>query len=276
MGGFLALAAGSCWGIGDFLGGLSAKRIHVLTVLLVSQAIGAVGIAVWTGVVGEPFPGVVEVAPAVGAGVAGLVGLGALYRGLAIGAMGIVAPISAAAPVIPLGVDLARGDVPSPVQWAGVALVLAGVAVVSREPTHGSRRFAVGAGLAVLAAVGFGCFYVALDAAAAASVPWAVLVARWTGVAIVLVVALAVAAPVRPPSALLPALGGVALFDTAANVLLATATTKTAAGIVAVLTSVYPLVTIVLARLVLGEQLSASRRAGGLVALSGAALVAGG
>ncbi|HSJ93193.1 MAG TPA: EamA family transporter, partial [Gaiellaceae bacterium] len=129
MGGFLALAAGASWGIGDFLGGLSAKRTHVLTVLLVSQALGAVGIAAWTGIAGEPFPGLVGVAPAVGAGIAGLVGLGALYRGLAIGAMGIVAPISAAAPVIPLSVDLARGDAPGPVQWAGVALVLAGVAV---------------------------------------------------------------------------------------------------------------------------------------------------
>lgn len=276
MGGFLALSAGASWGIGDFLGGLSAKRAHVLTVLLVSQALGAIGIAVWTGIAGQPFPGLVEVAPAVGAGVAGLVGLGALYRGLAIGAMGIVAPISAAAPVIPLTVDLARGDAPSPLQWAGVALVLAGVAVVSREPTHGERRFAAGVGLAVIAAVGFGCFYVTLDLAAEESVPWAVLVARWTGVAIVLVVAIAVAAPVRPPAALFPALAAVAVFDTTANVLLATATTKAAAGVVAVLTSVYPLVTILLARLVLGEQLNASRRAGGLVALGGAALVAAG
>jgi drug/metabolite transporter (DMT)-like permease len=276
MGGLLALGAGGCWGIGDFLGGLSTKRAHVLTVLLVSQTIGAVGITAWTLAGSSAFPGLVEVAPAVGAGLAGLVGLGALYRGLAIGAMGIVAPISAAAPVIPLGVDLLRGDVPSALQWAGVALVLAGVAVVSREPAHGERRFAVGVGLALVAALGFGCFYVALDAAASESVPWAVLVARWTGVAIVFVVAFAMTAPVRPPAALLPALVGVALFDTGANVLLAAATTKTAAGIVAVLTSVYPLVTIALARLVLGEQLSASRRAGGLVALSGAALVAAG
>lgn len=276
MGGLLALGAGACWGVGDFLGGLSTKRAHVLTVLLVSQALGAVGITAWTLAGGGSFPGLVEIAPAVGAGIAGLVGLGALYRGLAIGAMGIVAPISAAAPVIPLGVDLLRGDVPGALQWIGVALVLTGVAVVSREPTHGERRFAVGVGLALVAALGFGCFYVALDAAAEESVPWAVLVARWTGVVVVLVVAVAVAAPVRPPTALLPALGGVALFDTSANVLLAAATTKTAAGIVAVLTSVYPLVTIVLARFVLGEQLSASRRVGGLIALGGAALVAAG
>lgn len=276
MGGLLALTAGACWGIGDFLGGLTTKRVHVLTVLLVSQAIGLVGLALWVGALREPFPGLLAVAPALGAGAAGFVGLGALYRGLAIGAMGIVAPISAAAPVIPLTVDLARGSGPSSLQWAGVVLVLTGVAVVSREPTHGERRFAVGVGLAVLAALGFGFFFVTLDAAADESVPWAVLVARGSGVLFVLVVVLAVTAPLRPPRVVLPALVGVGVFDTGANALIATASTTSAAGIVAVLSSIYPLVTIVLARVVLGERLSVSRRVGGLVALSGAALVAAG
>jgi uncharacterized membrane protein len=276
MGALLALVAGGCWGVGDFLGGLSSKRAHLLTVLLVSQTVGLAGLVAWVALLGEPFPGVVEVLPALGAGVAGFVGLGALYRGLAIGAMGIVAPISAAAPVIPLAVDLVRGSTPSATQWIGVALVLTGVAVVSREPTHGERRFALGAGLAALAALGFGFFFVTLDAASDESVPWAVLVARASGVLLVGVVALALAAPIRPSRAVLPALVGVGFFDTTANALIATATTTSAAGIVAVLSSIYPLVTIVLARVVLGERLSASRRAGGLVALTGAALVAAG
>lgn len=276
MGPLLALAAGGCWGIGDFLGGLSSKRAHVLTVLLVSQTVGLVGLVLWVALLAEPFPGVVELLPALGAGLAGFVGLGALYRGLAIGAMGIVAPISAAGPVIPLAVDLVRGSAPSPAQWVGVALVLTGVAVVSREPTHGERRFAVGVGLAVLAALGFGFFFVTLDAASDESVPWAVLVARASGVLLVLVVALALSAPLRPTRAVFPALVGVGIFDTTANALIATATTSSAAGIVAVLSSIYPLMTIALARVVLGERLSASRRVGGLVALSGAALVAGG
>lgn len=276
MGPLLALGAGCCWGVGDFLGGLSTKRAHVLTVLLVSQTIGLVGLVLWVAVLGAPFPGVVEVLPALGAGLAGFVGLGALYRGLAIGAMGIVAPISAAGPLIPLAVDLARGSVPSPAQWVGVVLVLAGVAVVSREPTHGERRFAVGVGLAVLAALGFGFFFVTLDAASDASVPWAVLVARASGVLFVLLAVLALSAPLRPSRSVLPALVGVGIFDTTANALIATATTSSAAGIVAVLTSIYPLVTIVLARVLLGERLSASKRMGGLVALSGVALVAGG
>jgi drug/metabolite transporter (DMT)-like permease len=276
MGGLLALTAGACWGVGDFLGGLSSRRTHVLTVLLVSQTVGLVGLVLWVAFAGEPFPGVVELLPALAAGLAGFVGLGALYRGLAIGAMGIVAPISAAAPVIPLAVDLAQGSTPTATQWIGVALVLAGVAVVSREPTHGERRFAVGVGLAVLAAVGFGFFFVSLDAASDESVPWAVLVARASGVVLVLATVLAISAPLRPSRSVLPALVGVGVFDTTANALIATATTSSAAGIVAVLSSIYPLVTIVLARLVLRERLNASRRAGGLVALGGAALVAAG
>jgi drug/metabolite transporter (DMT)-like permease len=157
-----------------------------------------------------------------------------------------------------------------------VALVLVGVAVVSREPAAGERRLAVGVGLALLAAVGFGFFFVFLDAASDESVPWAVLVARGSGVLLVLAVALAVSAPLRPSARLLPAIAGVGLFDTSANALIATATTVTPAGIVAVLSSIYPLGTILLARLVLGERLSITRRAGGFVALTGAALVAAG
>ena len=272
----LALGGAACWGIGDFLGGLSSRRAHVLTVLVVSQAIGLAGIALWVGLLGDPFPGVLEILPAVGAGVAGIVGLAALYRGLSIGAMGIVAPVSAAAPVVPLTADLARGITPSAVQWAGVALVLAGVATVSREPSTGDRRFAAGVGLAAIAALGFGLFFVAIDVAADESASWAVLVARAAAVAVVLVAAVAASAPLAAPRTLLPALIGVAVFDTGANVLIATATTTGAAGIVAVLSSLYPVVTILLARLVLGERLSTSRRVGGGVALGGAALVASG
>ncbi|MCS7006133.1 MAG: DMT family transporter [Gaiellaceae bacterium] len=276
MGGALALVAAVCWGIGDFLGGLSSKRLHVLTVLLVSQALGFAGLAVWVAALRDPFPGLAELLPALAAGAAGFIGLGALYRGLAIGAMGIVAPISAAGPVIPLAVDLAQGRAPSSVQWLGVALVLVGIAVVSHEPARGERVVAAGVGLALLAASGFGFFFVFLDAASDESVPWAVLVARGSGVVLVLAVVLAVSAPLRPPRRSLAPLAGVGVFDTSANALIAAATTVTAAGVVAVLSSLYPLGTIILARLVLGERLSITRRAGGLVALAGAALVAAG
>jgi len=272
----LALGGAACWGVGDFLGGLSSRRLAVLTVLVVSQAIGLAGMLVWVVADGEPFPGIVELLPAAAAGIAGLVGLAALYRGLAVGAMGIVAPISAASPIVPLAVDASKGVVPAALQWLGIALVLAGIVTLSREPSAGSGRMAAGAGLAMLAALGFGLFVVGLDAGADESAAWAVVAARATAISIALPAALVTRSSLRPPRGALPMLVGVGVFDTGANVLVATATTHGAAGIVAVLGALYPVVTVILAWVVLGERLSPTKRAGGAIALAGAAFVAAG
>ncbi len=273
----LALGGALCWGTADFLGGLASRRIAVLTVLVVSQAIGLAGIALWVVLTSQPFPGATELLPAAGAGVAVLIGVGALYRGLAIGAMGIVAPISAAGPVVPLAVDATHGTTPSTLQWLGIGFILAGIATLSREPSGaGGKQLAAGAGLAAVAALGFGLFVVGIDAASDESATWAVLVARFVSVSLVVVAAVVTSAAFRPPRPLLPMLVAIGLIDTGANVLVATATTHGAAGIVGVLSSLYPVVTVVLAWLVLGERLSAAKRLGGAVALAGAAFVAAG
>ena len=277
MAAVLALGGALCWGVGDFLGGLAARRLAVLAVLVVSQAIGLAGLLLWVAASRDAFPGIDELLPAVGAGIAGLVGLGALYRGLAAGAMGIVAPISAASPLVPLAVDASKGDVPAALQWLGIALVLAGITVLAKEPSvDGRQRMAAGAGLAVLAALGFGLFVVGIDAGADESAAWAMVAARITSVSVGVVAALVMSTSLRPPRTLLPMLVGVGIFDTGASVLVAAATTHDAAGIVAVLSALYPVVTVVLAWLVLGERLSRAKRAGGVVALTGAALVAAG
>lgn len=275
MAALLALGGALSWGAGDFLGGLASRRIAVLTVLAVSQAIGLAGIALWIWFADEPFPGMVELLPAAAAGLAGISGLAALYRGLAVGAMGIVAPISAASPVVPLGVDAARGTVPSALQWLGIGLVLTGIVTLSRESSgRGTQRVAAGAGLALLAALGFGAFIVGLDAGADESATWAVAAARATSVGAAVVVAMVLSTSLRPPMGLLPLLVGIGLFDTGANILVALATTYGSAGVVAVLSAMYPIVTVVLARVVLGERLDASKRVGGVIALTGAVLVA--
>ncbi len=277
MAALLALGGALCWGVGDFLGGLASRRLAVITVLAVSQAIGLAGLLLWVLVAGDAFPGISQLLPAAAAGIAGLVGLGALYRGFAIGAMGIVAPISAASPIVPLAVDATRGDTPAAVQWLGIALVLTGIGVLSREtPGAGQRRVAAGAGLAVIAAVGFGLFVVGLDAGADESAAWAVVAARTASVSIAVAVALITTTSLQPPRRLFPMLVGTGVFDTGANVLVAAATTHGAAGIVAVFGALYPVVTIVLAWAVLGERLSRSKRVGGVIALAGAAFVAGG
>ena len=275
MAALLALAGALGWGVGDFLGGIAARRLPVLTVLLVSQAVGLLGVSVWVLASGDPFPGAGELLPAAAAGITAMVGLAALYRGFAIGAMGIVAPISAASPIVPLAVDTANGRAPTPTQWAGIALVVSGIVALSREPSvPGRPRVAAGAGLALVAALGFGLFFLGIDAGADKSTAWAVAAARGASVPIVLIGALATGATLRPDRRLLPLLVGVGVFDTSANVLVAAATTAGAVGIVAVLGSLYPITTILLAWLVLGERLGTAKRVGGGVALVGAALVA--
>ena len=277
MAALAALAAAVLWGLGDFLGGVASRRIAVLAVLAISQGVGLAGVLVWVVLADEPFPGVAALLPAVAAGTAGLVGLGALYRGFAVGAMGIVAPISAAGPVVPLAVDVGRGEAPGPVQWLGVVLVLAGIVTLSREPAAaGERRVAEGVGMALVSALAFGAFFVGIDAAADDSVPWAVGAARFASVGLAFAAVGLTRTSLRPTRNLLPLLVAVGAFDTGANISVAFGTTQGSAGIVAILSALYPVVTILLARLLLREELSAARRAGGGIALAGAALVAAG
>ena len=242
----LALFGAASWGIGDFFGGVAARRTHVLTVLVTSQAIGLLGAAAWALASADARPAVVDLLPAVGAGVCGGIGLAAL-TGMAVGAMGIVAPVSAASPVVPLLVDLGRGISPSTLQWAGIVGVLGGIVVLARDPTSAyAPRLAAGVALALVAAAAFGLFVVGLDASADESVPWTVFAARGTSTVFALALALSTSVAIRPPNPLLPTIAAVGVFDTTANVLVAFATTKGSAGVVAVLSALYPIATIVL------------------------------
>lgn len=274
----LALLGAASWGVGDFFGGVAARRAHVLTVLVVSQAVGLAGAAIWVLASADPLPAAADLLPALGAGLCGAVGLAALYRGMAVGAMGIVAPISAASPVVPLLVDLGRGVRPAALQWLGIAVVLAGIVLLAREPggAAGSSRLATGVTLALVAALAFGLFVVGLDAAADASVPWTIVAVRTASTSFALVLALVARATLRPPARLLPLIVAVGVFDTVANVLVAYAVTLGSAGVVAVLSALYPVTTILLARLALGERLDGARRLGAGLALGGAAVVAAG
>ena len=144
-----------------------------------------------------------------------------------------------------------------------MVVVLGGIALLAREPGARLRGgLAAGVPLALVAASGFGLFFVGLDAAADGGVPWTIFTARSTSTVLAAGIALMLAISVVPPRRLLPTVVAVGLFDTAANVLVAFATTRGSVGIVAVLSALYPVVTIVLARLVLGERLDGARRVG--------------
>ncbi len=272
----LALGAAVSYGVGDFLGGLSARRAHVLTVLALSQLVGAVAVAVWAAIAREDFLGGSAVAAAMAAGLCGAVGLAALYRGMAIGVMGVVAPISAAAAAIPFAVGVAQGERPSAVQVLGAVVALAGLALISRTPGTLGGGLAAGVGLALLAAGGFGFYFVFLDHAAHDSVPWSVLVARVTSTTLALGAVLALGVAVVPARRLVPAIVAVGVCDTSANVLFALATTRGLVSVVSVLTSLYPAVTVGLAAAVLHERLTGQQLAGAAAVLGGAAAIAAG
>lgn len=276
----LALCVAALWGTADFLGGFATRQISVLTVLFWSQLIGLAGLAVWV-VASEPeWPGG-GMWPVVVGGIAEIAGLGCLYRGLAIGAMGIVAPISAAmSPVVPLAFDLVRGHPPVTAQWFGIAFALVGIVLVSREPgsirTQGVGRppIAAGVGLALLAALGFGIFIVGLGEASQESKSWAVAVTQLTAVSVLVVALLSTRTVPRATKALLPLILAVGIFGSLGNALIALAASQGAIGIIAVLSSLYPITTILLARALLQERLGTTRTVGGLIALGGAALIA--
>ena len=267
----LALGASVLWGVGDFLGGVTSRRLATLAVLAVSQAAGLVGILIVASVAGGEFLGGVAVLAALAAGAGGALGLGALYRGMAIGAIGVVAPISASAAVIPVAVGLARGERPEAIQLAGIALALVGVALVAREP-EAVRGVAAGVPLALLAALGFGSFFVFIDRAAADDPYWAVVVARTASSAFALAVA-GTRGALRIPRAALPTLAAIGLFDVSANVLLVLALNEGFVSLVSVLASLYPVVTILLAIAVLHERPSRSQALGGATALAGVAMI---
>jgi drug/metabolite transporter (DMT)-like permease len=273
---FLALGAALSYGLGDFLGGVTSRRTHVLRVLVVSQASGAAAVVVWVVLADEPFLGLGATLAALGAGIGGVSGLAALYRGMAIGAMGVVAPISSMAAAIPFTVGIARGERPSLLQFLGAVVALAGLGLVSRTNEELRGRIAAGVGLALLAAVGFGFYFVLLDVAADESPSWAVLVARLSSSGLAVAASLAAGISLGLPRRLLLPVLGVGLCDVGANVMFALATTKGLVSVVSVLTSLYPAVTVALAAVLLRERVGRAQLAGAGAVLAGAALLTAG
>ena len=193
--------------------------------------------------------------------------------------MGVVAPLSSTAAVIPVAVGIATGDRPSTLQGIGVAIAIGGVILASREATdeaQTSPAISKGAGFALISAVGFGCFFLAIDRASDSDVLWAVTVNRTTSV-LLLTAALLIT---RPKLGLkltdMRTLAIVGVLDIAANGFFALAATKGLVSVVAVLSSLYPVMTVILARVVLKERLRAIQRAGALAALAGVALISAG
>jgi uncharacterized membrane protein len=274
----LALAASSCWGVADFLGGLQSKRVAVPLVLCIVEGTGLALSLVVIVASGDPLPGTRAAILSVVAGIAGVIALGCFYRALAIGTMSIVAPISATGVALPVFVGIATGDSLSTIVAIGLAVTVCGVVLASRERHDDAERAAAGSlsvALALVAAVGFGSYFVLSDAAADDSVLWLLVLSR-----VIPVPALAALAWHRRMG--FPAHGAARILvlagtlDCGATGLYALANTKGALSIVAVVGSLYPVMTVILARAVLGERIRRVQQVGVVAALAGVAMIAAG
>ena len=249
----LGLGSSLAWGVADFLGGLASRRLSVLSVLAVSQVVGLALLVTVVALRGEGPPATHHL---VVAGASAFVGVGALaafYRGLAVGTMAVVAPISATAAVVPVAAGVAAGERPSSLQLAGIVLALAGVVLASREEAEEGARggWAKGAGLALLSN-------------------------RVTGVAMLAGFALVLRPSLSFERGDARMLVGVGVFDVAANTSFAVASTQGLVSVVGVCSSLYPVVTVLLARSFLGERVRALQLAGVAVALAGVVAIGAG
>lgn len=277
----LAASSSLSFGAGDFLGGLQSRRLATTTVVLWSQLAGGVALLLALAIRQQP----VHTPAIIWGGLAGVVGCGGLllfYRGLALGAMSIVAPVSACGAVVPVAVALARGSVPGNLALVGIAVALTGTVLVSLPSghvPHPSGRHGQVLLLALGAAVCFGLFFTLLAQGATAvsgSSLATVACARGSSILTLLVV-LGLGRRTAPlPRRRLPQLVAVGLLDSGGNLLFALSSTHGNLGVVGVVASLYPVVTVVLAGVVLAERLNAVQWAGVLCALCGVTLISTG
>jgi drug/metabolite transporter (DMT)-like permease len=271
----LALGASLTWGVADFVGPLQSRVLGTLRVLVWAEIAGVAltGIAAVVQGSGPHDPSVLLAVPAA---VAGTLGLYAYYRGMTIGAMAVVAPIAGASAIVPVIFGIARGDRPSTVQYLGIACALAGVFLASREhQAGGHRRVAAGVGLALLAALGFGFYFPPMHAAGQADPVWASLIFRFTALLIVAIAALVRRPPLRLRRWKLLIVLGVGVGDTLGNLLFAAAAKSGGlVSLTSVLASLYPIVTVGLAAIVLHERIARTQRIGVVLTLTGVVLIA--
>jgi len=268
----LALGASLAWGVADFVGPLWGRTWGALRVLLWAQVGGVVAIAIAVALRGQGPHGW-EIVLAVPAALSGTLGLYAYYRGMAVGAMSVVAPIAGVSAVVPVVFGIATGDRLSAAQVAGIVCAIAGVGLASIEHQEGTRRIAAGVGLAALAAIGFGFYFPPMHTAGSTDFWWASLLFRTTAFAVV-----AAAVAVRhPPLRLRPRdlaiVVAVGIGDTLGNVLFAASSSHGLVSLTSVLASLYPIVTVMLAAAVLHEHVAASQRVGIVLTLTGVVLI---
>ena len=268
----LSLGAAVVWGAGDFAGGIATKRANVFRVVTGAHACGLLFMLLLAWLTREPIPPRSSLWWGVVAGVTGAFGIAALYKALAIGRMGIVAPVaSVITAILPVLVGIRSEGMPDRIQLAGFALALVSIWLVARPDGEiDSHR---GLGLAVLAGVMFGLFLVAGKQAGHHGVFWPLVAARTASTLLMLIIVAFSPRDARPLRAALVPILLSGVLDSGANAMFIAATRHGRLDVAAVLSSLYPASTVILARVLLKERISATQNAGIAGALVSVALI---
>jgi uncharacterized membrane protein len=256
-----ALTAALCWGAGDFTGGLAARRSQVFSAVFISYNVGLIALIIIALARAEAFPAFADLAWGALAGLSGLVGIGFLFRGFAAGRMGIVAPVSAVlATALPVIFNALTEGLPSQVQLVGFGFALAGIWLLSRPERLGSRPD--GLGMAIMAGLGFGGFFISLGQVGENAVFWPLVAGRVAACAVMLVFAFLNRRSLLLPQSPVPLLVIAGILDVAGNLFFLLAIQNGRLDITAVLGSLYPAVTTLLALLFIKERMTRQQMMG--------------
>ena len=264
------LFAALSFGAGDFVGATAARRAGVLAVVAGAHLTGLAALLLAVVVTRPPVPGGDGIALGLLAGVAGAIGLAGLFGGMAAGSMGLVAALSGAGSLsVPVIVGAVMGASVAPLQFLGIgAAAAAGVAASGASRGDLGRRALL---LSAVAALGFGAWYVLLDLGADVGDPlWILVLSRAASATVTGALAVRRFDSARYPFRLVAASG---LLDVGGNALYVAARGEMAVGLAAALTGLYPIVTMLLARFVLGERLSRLGLVGVALAISAVVLI---
>jgi len=269
----LSLTSAALWGAGDFWGGIAARRTSVFGVVVAAHSTGFLGMLFWALLRNEAVPPHQFLLWAIAGGLSGSIGLTAFYRSLAVGKMEINAPLSALiTAVIPVGFGMVLHGRPRLFQLVGFVIAIVGTVLVSRP--EAAHQAPPGAWLAVVAGLGFGGFLICMKLAGATSIVWPLCIARLISVSAILIFCLLARQSPLVPARLVPLAAFTGMLDTAGNALFMFAAQLGRLDVAAVLSSLYPVMTIILARWILKERLHPIQTVGMLAVLVAIPLIA--
>ncbi len=269
----LAVLSSIAYGAADFLGGMATKRSATFAVVVVSQLCGLILVLLALPFLPRSSPTAGDFAWGAASGLAGGIGVALLYRGLAVGVMSVVAPVTAVcAVIIPLAVGVVLGERPTGLALLGVLLAVVAIILVSQSgDREAGKRATSGVMIAIASGIAIGIFLVFLQRTGPSAGLWPLIAARVVSVGFFTVAGLAARKSIKPQRESLPIIIGGGVLDMLANILYLLAVRRGLLSIVATLSSLYPASTIVLARIVLGERLRFTQQAG--VACAAVAIV---